>query len=81
NFRYKGTITKLQKGHKNPNKPLTPENTIPQCQKCNRPDRNYWIYDDNGRVVSIATPRVVLKSNKKMKKEIYELLKKEFGEK
>ena len=32
--------TKLQKGHKNPNLPLTTENIIPQCEVCNRPDLN-----------------------------------------
>ena len=37
-----------------PSKPLEPGNIIPQCEKCNRADRNYWIYDEKGRVVGIA---------------------------
>lgn len=37
---WKSTITTLQKGHKDPHKPLEPGNIIPQCEKCNRPDRN-----------------------------------------
>ncbi len=39
-FHWPKTKTKLQKGHKNPEKPLTKQNIIPQCQKCNRADRN-----------------------------------------
>lgn len=43
------TKTILQKAHINPNKPLVAGNIIPQCQKCNRGDRNRWVYDDKGR--------------------------------
>lgn len=53
NFR-PGEITKLQAGHMNPSLPLVAGNIIPQCQVCNRPDRNRWIYDRYGRVVGIA---------------------------
>ena len=62
NIHYPSSITKLQKGHKDPMKQLTKNNTIPQCEKCNRADRNYFIYDDKGRVVKIANPKVVLRS-------------------
>lgn len=80
-LRYSDQNTTLQKGHKDPNKPLSSTNTIPQCQYCNRADRNNWIYDDNGRVVKVANPRVVLKSSKDVKKEMYLLLKKDLDEK
>jgi len=62
NIHYPSSITKLQKGHKDPAKQLTKDNTIPQCEKCNRADRNYFIYDNKGRVVKIANPKVVLRS-------------------
>ncbi len=78
NFHYPSSITKLQKGHMNPNKPLTKENLIPQCEKCNRPDRNYFEYDKKGRVVRIADPKFILKSDKKIQKETYEFLKLKF---
>jgi hypothetical protein len=63
NFHYPGSITKLQKGHKDPSKPLAEGNIIPQCEKCNRPDRNYFVYDNKGRVIEIANPKVVLRSS------------------
>lgn len=47
-------IVKLQKGHMNPAKPLELGNIIPQCQVCNRADRDRWIYDKTGRVIEVA---------------------------
>ncbi len=78
NYHYPGTITKLTQAHMDPNKELTPDNIIPQCDKCNRPDRNYWIYDRKGRVVKIAHPQVVIKSDKTVRWEIYKVLYEEF---
>lgn len=72
------TITKLQKSHKDPRKPLKSENIIPQCQKCNRAYRNYWIFDDKGRVRGIANPQVILKCDEDIKLEIYSLLKRQY---
>lgn len=50
----KNEKVKLQMGHMNPAKPLEFGNIIPQCQVCNRPDRDRWIYDKTGRVIEIA---------------------------
>jgi hypothetical protein len=61
-----------------PSKPLEIGNIIPQCDKCNRGDRNRWVYDEKGRVIKIADPRVVLSCSKETKLKIYELLKKEY---
>ena len=72
------TITKLQKGHMNPSKPLAKGNIIPQCSKCNQPDKNYWVYDAKGRVIKIANASVVEKSSAEVQKQIYEILKKKF---
>lgn len=47
-------ITQLQAGHMNPALPLELGNIIPQCQVCNRPDRDRWIYDKTGRVIAVA---------------------------
>ena len=66
----KNEITKLQAGHMNPALPLEFGNIIPQCQVCNRPDRDRWIYDKTGRVIAIADSedgkRVVEKYLKKV---------------
>lgn len=53
-FVRKGVIVELQKGHMNNAEPLAEGNIIPQCQICNRADRNRWIYDKTGRVIGVA---------------------------
>lgn len=73
--RYLKNITvKLQKGHKDPSKPLEEGNIIPQCEQCNRPDRNYWIYDDKGRVVSISNEKVIDTCSEELQEKIYSRL-------
>ena len=75
---WKNTKTVLQKGHMNPLKPLEEGNIIPQCEKCNRADRNYWIYDKKGRVVAIANEKAIDKCSQEIQKKIYERLKLKF---
>jgi hypothetical protein len=75
------TITKLQKSHLDPRKPLTSENTFPQCQKCNRAYRDFWIFDNKGRVRGIANPSVIQKCDEEIKRKIYLILKKEYEKK
>lgn len=74
NFLYPASNTILQQGHKDPSKPLTIDNTIPQCQFCNRASRNYFVFDNKGRVEKINDPHFVLKSTKEIQKEILKLL-------
>ena len=77
--RYNPTrVTVLQKGHKNPNLPLSPENIIPQCEVCNRPDLNNWEYNDEGRVIKIAKAEIVDNCSEELKQEIYKRLYEHF---
>lgn len=71
---WKNTTTVLQKGHLNPRKPLRGQNIIPQCEKCNQPDKNYWVYDKRGRVVNIANTGIIDRCSDELKKEIYKKL-------
>lgn len=71
---WKNITVTLQKGHKDPSKPLEEGNIIPQCESCNRPDRNYWVYDDKGRVVGIANEKVIDTCNDAVQKAIYKRL-------
>ena len=64
----------LQKGHKDPSQPLTLENTIPQCQFCNRASRDYFVFDNKGRLEKISDPRFVLKSKKEVQLAMLKLL-------
>lgn len=73
------SITVLQKGHMDPSKELTEDNMIPQCELCNRPDRNWWIFNKTGRVIAVADPQVILRSSEEVQREMYEILKKKYG--
>ena len=76
---WRNKIVLLQKGHKDPNKPLEPGNIIPQCESCNRPDRNYWVYDDKGRVISIANEKIIDTCNNSIQEAIYKRLYKKYN--
>lgn len=73
------TKTILQKAHMDPNKPLVAGNIIPQCQKCNRGDRNRWVYDTKGRVIRLANPQVIKSCDREVRKKVYNILYDEFG--
>lgn len=79
NLNWPATKTKIQKAHMDPNKPLVPGNIIPQCQKCNRGDRNRWVYDQKGRVIKLAKASFVTNFDKDVRWKIYEILYKEFN--
>ena len=74
NYLYPASITTLQQGHKDPSKPLTIDNTIPQCPFCNRASRNYFVFDNKGRVEKIYNPHFVLRSEKSIQKIMLQLL-------
>lgn len=76
---WKNTIVKLQKGHKDPSKPLELSNIIPQCTSCNQADLNNWIYDDKGRVIAVANERVIDHCDLTLQKKIYSRLYKKFN--
>jgi len=77
-FHWPGTETKLQKSHKDSNKPLVAGNIIPQCQKCNRADRDRWVYDEKGRVIKLAKPSFILNSDEGVLWAVYRILYKKY---
>lgn len=74
NFLYSSSTTVLQQGHKDPSKPLTIDNTIPQCDFCNRASRNYFVFDNKGRVEKIYDPHFILRSEKEIQIMMLRLL-------
>jgi len=74
NYHYRSTITKLNKGHKDPSKPLTLDNTIPQCEFCNKASRNYFIFDNKGRVDRIYDPNFIMRSDEEIRKLMLKIL-------
>ena len=67
----------------NPCKPLVDGNIIPQCQICNEPYKNRWIFDKTGRVIEVASSadgaRIVKKflknSSEDIQRDIFNYLK------
>ncbi len=78
-FHWPSAKTKLQRAHKDPEKPLTTKNIIPQCQKCNRADRNRWVYDDKGRVIKLASASVLKTCSESVQKKAYQILYKKYN--
>lgn len=64
----------LQQGHMNPRKPLTLDNTIPQCQYCNQQYLDYFCFNEHGRVVAVNNPHILLKSPRDVQDEMIEIL-------
>ena len=69
-------MIRLQKGHKNPSKPLNIANIIPQCDYCNQTYKNDFIFGDDGRIKAVFNPKIILKSPQKTLKAFFVELKK-----
>lgn len=67
----------LQQGHMNPRKDLTLDNTIPQCEYCNQTYLDYFIFDENGRIIAVNNPEILLRSPKDIQDEMIKVLLKE----
>jgi len=78
NLHWSDTVTKLQQAHIDPFKSLVEGNIIPQCQKCNRAYRNFWVFDERGRIRGIANPSIIKKCKEEVKRKIYKILYNEF---
>ena len=70
-------IVILQQGHMNPRAPLTLENTIPQCQYCNQTYKDYFQFNEHGRVIAVNNPLILFKSPKSVQDEMIKVLVKE----
>lgn len=70
-------IVVLQQGHMNPRMPLVLSNTIPQCQYCNQTYKDYFLFNEYGRVIAVNNPEILLKSPKPVQDEMICVLLKE----
>lgn len=66
--------TLLNQGHMDPHKSLTLENSIPQCELCNQTYKDDYVFNEKGRVVTIASPKPVLKASKEVQQEVRKAL-------
>ena len=67
-------IVVLQQGHMDPRKPLTLNNTIPQCQYCNQTYMDYFQFNEYGRVIAVNNPLILLKSPRNVQYEMISVL-------
>jgi len=72
------SITKLEKGHCDPDLPLNLENCIPQCQKCNRDLGSEWVWDQRGKPRAINDPGVIRRSSESVRRQVLEILIRDF---
>lgn len=63
-------VTVLQQGHMDPNKTLSLDNSIPQCQVCNGVYQDDYVFNEKGRVTAVASPKPVLKASTNIIEEI-----------
>lgn len=61
-YHYAKVRTELMAAHMDPRKPLKSGNIIPQCEMCNRAYRNYWVFDNTGRLIAVSNPEIILRS-------------------
>ncbi len=69
-----GTVVSLQQGHMNPRLPLTLDNTIPQCSYCNQTYKDYFRFNEYGRVIAVNNPEILLQSPKDIQDEMIQVL-------
>ena len=67
-------VVKLQQGHRDPHKPLTLENIIPQCQYCNRGYKGDFVFDEKGRVRAVASINPIKRASLSVKRKIKDFL-------
>jgi hypothetical protein len=53
--RHTNKITKLERGHKDPELDLTLDNMIPQCNYCNKRYKDRFKFDNYGMIVAVRT--------------------------
>lgn len=71
------SVVVLQQGHMDPRAPLTLDNTIPQCQYCNQTYKDYFVFNEYGRVIAVNNPLILLKSPRAVQDEMITVLLKE----
>lgn len=72
--RYTNQKVTLERGHMNPNKELTIDNIIPQCEYCNTRYKNKFIFDELGGVKNLTDDAYLNLPNKE-KERLINLLK------
>lgn len=72
NLKNPNRITTLHIAHIDPNDPQ--QGFIPQCDECNRAYRNWFVFDGQGRVRTIASWEVVLRASEEVQFEVYKKL-------
>lgn len=78
--RYTGEKVKLEKGHMNPEKPMTNDNIIPQCGFCNKIYKDSFEFGMTGFVKKPTMKGVLSTMPNEEQKKLFLHLKEKFGE-
>jgi len=73
----KSKVTVLHQGHMDPDKALTLDNTIPQCETCNAFYKDEYVFDEVGRVKAIANLGPVLRAPAHVQRMVLEELRRD----
>lgn len=68
----------LEQGHKDPSLALLLENSIPMCGTCNNWASNNFVFNDRGRVVKLASSKIVMDSDQNVQLAIFYALREKF---
>lgn len=68
----------LQRGHRDPSKPATKTNIIPQCQFCNRAYRKDFVFDEKGRAWAVADVGPIQRATQEIKRRVFDWLNEYF---
>ncbi len=77
--RFTGSVVVLEKGHKDPTKPMNEQNIIPQCKDCNKVAKDHIIFDEFGRTRCLTVEGVMTRCSKAQLKELKKRLIKEIN--
>lgn len=70
---------KLERGHMDPSEPLEIDNIIPMCGDCNNWAGDKFVFNEDGRIIALASPALVSASASQVQLDIYHLLDHRFG--
>ena len=72
--RFTKQVVVLEKGHMDPEEPMTDDNIIPQCKDCNKVAKNDLVFDQYGRVRKLTLDGIMKRQSLNDLKELKKIL-------
>ena len=71
------SIVKLQQGLRDPEQAPTKDNIMPWCQHCSRHYHDYFVFDEKGRIRTVASIEPVARASLRVQREALRFLRAE----